>query len=452
MILYQNFIKNLSQGSSRSKSVKKNAMISLLIKIGAMLLQFIQVPIVLSYLDSSTYGVYLTVSSIVLWAHNFDLGLGQGLRYKLTEAISLKNKNQAQALVSTAYISLSAIMGIILIAAILICYNVDWQIIFKYDQLSNKELFLCILVVLASFLLRFILDLISVVLQANQLTAITTAFGPIANLLSIIGVLILKCFSSNSLLLACVMLCCPLTIVLLFANIYLFKGRYKRIAPRFRCYQKTCLRDIYVLGVKFFVSALAGLVVFNTSSLLLSHFISPVDTAVYQTAFMYMGAITTFMAVLSSPLMAGITDAYVNDEYDWLSNCFRKFAQITILGSCGCILLLVVSPLVYNIWLHERLQIPFVVSAALCVFFIGNLWSSMFNCFVTGAGKAYLSMLIAIFKIVLFIPVAIWLINMCGIVGLILATILINTLPNVILCYIQSKKIISNSLTGIWNR
>jgi O-antigen/teichoic acid export membrane protein len=438
--------------SERSNNVKKNAFASLLIKIGAMILQFIQVPIVLSYLDKNTYGVYLTISSIVLWVHNFDLGLGQGLRYKLTEAISLKKVVHAKELVTTSYISLSLIMGIAMIICSFACYFINWQTLFQYYEESNLQLYFCVLIVLGSFLIRFVLDLISVVLQAHQLTAVTTSFGPIANILSIIGVVVLKCFSHNSLLLACVMLSVPLTIVLLVANIVLFRSKYRQIAPDVKFYRKDCLKDIYNLGLKFFVSSLAGLVVFNTSSLLLSHYVGPSDTAVYQTAYMYMGAITTFTAVLSSPLMAGITDAYVNREYNWLKNCYRRFTQVTVIASLGCVILLAISPIVYKIWLHGRLDIPFAVSATLCLFFIGNLWSSMFNCFVTGAGKAFLSMVIAVGKIILFLPTAIYLIKFAGIVGLVFATILINTVPNVILCWIQSRKIVYGTLSGFWNK
>ena len=449
---YFPLIKRLSGGSDRSRSVSRNAGQSLIIKVIAMLIQFIQVPVVLSYLDDKSYGVYITISSIVLWAQNFDLGLGQGLRYKLTQAISLGQNDTAKSLVSTAYISLGIIMGIVLVALSILFPLVNWQDLFNYTEIGNTELLWCVYIILASFLIRFVLDLITYVLQANQRTALSTIFHPLANIMSVIGVLALKLFSYNSLLYACIMLAVPYTLVLLIANIYLFSCKYKSITPRLKEYDKIYLKDIYSLGLKFFVSSIATLVVFNTSSILISHFLSPTETSVYNTAFMYMGSITTFIGVLSTPMMAGITDAFIKNDLKWLKNSFKRFSQITMFGCFCCVILMCISPIVYKLWLGDKLNIPFAVTFSLTIYFIGALWSSQLNCYVTGAGKAHLNMIISLFKIVLFIPVAILLIKFFSLIGLILATILINTLPNIIVCAIQSKKIIDGTLSGIWNK
>ncbi len=74
--------------SERSQIVVKNAAGSLAIKVLAMAIDFAKVPVLLTFLDTSHYGVYITIASIVAWTHQFDFGLGSGLRFKLTEAIS----------------------------------------------------------------------------------------------------------------------------------------------------------------------------------------------------------------------------------------------------------------------------------------------------------------------------------------------------------------------------
>lgn len=446
------FIRHILDGSERSRSVSMNAGASLVIKVVAMLIQFVQVPVVLSYLDDASYGVYLTISSIVLWTHNFDFGLGQGLRYKLTQAISLRQTEIAKKLVSTSYVSLSVIMGSLLVILCALCPLIDWQSLFNYTECDNIELTWCVTIVLASFLIRFVLEMITYILQANQRTAVSTIFHPIANIISVIGVLVLKLFSYSTLILACAMLAIPYTIVILSANLILFAKKYRSIAPRIKDYDKKYLKDIYSLGLKFFVSSLAGLVIFNTSSILISHYLSPADTTVYNTAFMYMGAITTFIGVLSTPMMAGITDAFVKNDLGWLRSSFRKFSQITIFG-CLCIfILMAISPVVYKVWLGDKLFIPFYVTFSLAIYFIGNLWSSQLNCYVTGAGKAYLSMVISWVKIICFIPITILLMKWLGLIGLILSTILVNTLPTIFICAIQSKMIINGTLFGVWNK
>ena len=46
------------------------------------------VPITLGYLNPYEYGVWLTLNSILVWFNSFDIGLGNGLRNKLTIALA----------------------------------------------------------------------------------------------------------------------------------------------------------------------------------------------------------------------------------------------------------------------------------------------------------------------------------------------------------------------------
>ena len=52
----------------------------------SILLGLITVNIYLSYLGSSNYGLWITISSIASWAAMGDLGIGNGLRNELAKA------------------------------------------------------------------------------------------------------------------------------------------------------------------------------------------------------------------------------------------------------------------------------------------------------------------------------------------------------------------------------
>ncbi|MFA7572529.1 MAG: hypothetical protein WCY24_02295, partial [Lutispora sp.] len=65
-----------TSGNPRTVKLKQNVGASFIIKGVSIILGLIKVPILLSYLDSEKYGVWLTISSILMWIQNFDLGLG----------------------------------------------------------------------------------------------------------------------------------------------------------------------------------------------------------------------------------------------------------------------------------------------------------------------------------------------------------------------------------------
>lgn len=56
-----------TKGDRRSLIVKKNMIGSIFIKGVSILIQLILVPMTLGYLSQELYGIWLTISSIMLW-------------------------------------------------------------------------------------------------------------------------------------------------------------------------------------------------------------------------------------------------------------------------------------------------------------------------------------------------------------------------------------------------
>lgn len=137
MMIISKFKTFIDSGSERSRNVKKNAIGSLLIRILSMVVDFAKVPILLTYLDSERYGLYVTIASIVYWTHNFDFGLGTGLRYKLTSAISNSNFEYGKRLVSTAYLSMSGVMSFLLLVFLPIIAFLDWNRLLNTNTIQN---------------------------------------------------------------------------------------------------------------------------------------------------------------------------------------------------------------------------------------------------------------------------------------------------------------------------
>lgn len=442
----------VNSGSERSRNVKKNAVGSLLIKVFSMVIDFAKVPILLSYLDSERYGLYVTIASIVYWTHNFDFGLGTGLRYKLTSAISNFDYGYGKRLVSTAYYSMSGIMTILLLILLPVIVLLNWNNLLNTTLIPNQELILCVSVVLVVFVVQFILELITYVLQAYQRAAFSSLFKPLANLATLIVILLLKVFSHDSLLYACFALTIPIVVVLLVSNIVLFSHRCKDVSPSIKQYDKSCLKDIYSLGLKFFVSQSANLIVFQSATFLISHYVSPSGAAAYNTAYTYFGAIVIFNTMMLIPFSAAVTDAYVKGDYLWLRNSIKQINKVSIMLTLLSVIVLAISPIVFKFWIGDSLNISWALRIAMTIYFVLNIWTVPYSSFISGVGKMQVAMTSAIFKMILYIPVAIFMVKTLGTPGIMLSIILVNTLPNNILYTIQYNKIVNRTAKGIWNK
>src|SRR5690606_18061277 len=139
--------KTLNQGHARSIKAKKNILASLLIRGGSIAVSLILVPLTINYVNPTSYGIWLTLSSIVSWFTFFDIGFDHGLRNKFAEAVATKNYKLARKYVSTTY----AILTIIIFSVLVLFYIVNpllhWDKILNAPTEMATELSILALVV-----------------------------------------------------------------------------------------------------------------------------------------------------------------------------------------------------------------------------------------------------------------------------------------------------------------
>ena len=186
-----------TSGHPRSQNLKKNIAASFVLKAISIILSLIKVPILLAYLNSEKYGVWLTIASILDWMSIFDLGLGHGFRNRFAEAIAINDQDRAKGLVSTAYTSMSAIMFSVFLIAVPVILVLNWGKILNTSLISEKELTITVLMVATVFAARFVLQLVTVMLKALQKPALSDVFLPVSNALILILIPILGHYIKN---------------------------------------------------------------------------------------------------------------------------------------------------------------------------------------------------------------------------------------------------------------
>lgn len=439
-------------GEGRTQKLKRNVAWSTIIKICQMLIELAKVPILLSYLDNDKYGIWLTIISILVWTSHFDMGLGSGLRYKLTESIAKGNTLQGRKLISTAYFSMASIMMCAFLVFAPIMTSLDWNNILNAQSVGNAELITTIISVFFVFVCHFVLDLVSVVLKADQRAAISDVFRPIGSVLSLALILLLGFFSHNSLLLASLAMAVPSVLVLLIASVYFYSREYQNVRPAITLFDRHLLKDIYSLGLKYFLSQVAALIVFSTANILLSRLINPSEVTTYNIARTYYGLTAVFANMILVPFSAATTDAYVRDDFEWIKNSMKKLRMAALLLSVATIIMFSISKFAIHLWVGDKVIVPLGLSVAFAVYYILNVWVSPYANFLGAVGKLSIRVYIALFKIITFIPFSIWMIKIWGSVGLVVAVILINTLVNLIFGIIQYKLIINRKARGLWNK
>lgn len=110
------FANFFTKGHEQSIEIKKNVFFSFILKGLSLILGLLYLPLILSYISKESYGVWLTLSSVIGWLAFFDIGLGNGLRNKFTESVAKKKIILAKTYVSTTYAVLTIITSILFIS------------------------------------------------------------------------------------------------------------------------------------------------------------------------------------------------------------------------------------------------------------------------------------------------------------------------------------------------
>ena len=141
------------------------------VKGGAMLVSLLMMPAYMHYFQSNTVlGMWFTVVQLLNWIMLLDFGVGGGLRNKIIEPLKHANKNRVISLISAAYISVFAIVLMLIIFQYVLVGLVDWHKLLgvsPFDiQADTLKYMVHILIIGVS--IRFFCVLIGQILYALQ--------------------------------------------------------------------------------------------------------------------------------------------------------------------------------------------------------------------------------------------------------------------------------------------
>jgi O-antigen/teichoic acid export membrane protein len=442
----------LFTGSPRSILAKKHIIYSFFLQGLSIVIGLLFVPLLLDYLDAERYGIWLTLTSIVGWFTFFDAGLGNGLRNKLTAALAKGEIQLAREYVSTTY----AIISVVFLSILTIFYIVnpflDWSRILNTRNVPGNELSMLALIVFTFFFLKFIFNLIGIILMADQRPALNNAFGPIGNLLALIIIYTLTFTTKGAFVLMGFILSVLPVLILLIASVVLFYGKYSYLRPGFKCIRLEHSFPLLGLGIKFFVIQLSALILFSTSNVIISQILGAEQVTIYNIAFKYFQVPVMLFGIIMIPIWSAVTDAFIREDFGWLSRTLAKLNKTSLLFLFGIIFMLIVSPFIYKIWVGQEIKIPFMVSATMALYAIMTVFSSPYSFYINGLGKLYIVIRMVVLTSILYIPLAIFLAKTpLALAGVMLATCIVNAI-NIPIYVVQTNRLINKRATGIWNQ
>ncbi len=448
------FLRNTDKegdAEKRTSVLQKNIFYSFFVKGFGILVSLLLVPITIKFLNETEYGIWLTLNSVLLWINTFDIGLGNGLRNKLTEAIANDDWARARSYVSTSYVVVSLLVLIIFCVFFIINNLINWYVVLNVSPTLVPNLKSIILMAFSFFCISFVLKLIGNVLLALQKSAVENLLIMLGQFLALILIYLISIYQKGTLWDVAFIYSISPVIVYAISYPFVFNGQYKQIRPSIAYYKAKYVRDIMGLGTQFFVLQIASLVIFSTSNLIISNMFGPDMVTKYNVAFRYFNVIPMLFTIVLTPIWSATTEAYANREYTWILESMKKVKLMLFGTTLVVALMLFLSDWVYSVWVGKDILVPFSLSMAIAIYIVILVASLSYSSFLNGLGKLRVQMINILVSSILFLPITFVLGNLFGITGVVISLTLVN-LSGLVLNIIQFKLVLSDKAKGVWNK
>lgn len=437
--------------SNRSQLIKKNILFSFGIKGWAGVIQILLVPLTIKCLGNYANGIWMVISSMLIWIDSMDIGLGNGLRNILADKLAKGDMAGAKTCVSTTFFTLIGIILPVVCIATILCnainiyqlLNVDPQLIPHLSAVVSVS----VIIVGGTFIFKFIGN----VYMALQLPAVNNALVTIGQTLTLISVFCMQQAHFNSLMWVAIAYTAGPLLSYLVAYPISFRGKYAFLRPGISAFKACMIKDLFSLGIKFFILQIAGIILFASTNLIISKLFSPELVTPYQVTYRYYSFTVMIFTVIAVPFWSATTDAYATNDMQWIKKSMRKLHIILAGMLLAIVLQTLASPYIYKIWVGEGVRTNLMLSCLMGIYIFEIICSLCYSYILNGMGALNVQLVTTMSAAILYLPLAWFWGKVYGVDGVAIALIIVN-MPGTVINCVQYKKIISGNASPMWRK
>lgn len=448
-----NKIKNkILSGSERTVLIKKNILASSLLKVISIIISLLVVSATINYVNAERYGLWLTLSSIIALLSYFDFGFAHGFRNRFAEAVAKDDHCLARKYVSTTYLVLTILFASIMVISSIVNKYVDWSNILNVSIELNSELRAVFQILIVFFCINIVAQVFSTMLMANQRPASSAAITTGGNFLSLIAIIILTYTTKGSLeYLAIAFSGIPCLFTIIISIIVFSTEKYKRYAPSFKQIDLSLTKDIIGMGGQFFLIMMCMLLIFQFTNIIISRELGPESVTLYNVTYKIFSIVEMVAMIILTPIWSAYTDAYTRKDFAWMKRSALKLEKMGLISFPALVLLTIISPLIFKIWLGDEVVTSLYVSIAIAFFTFCKIMGNIYMYQLNGTGKVRIQLITYAVIAIFAIPLMIYSCRQWGLVGIVIVPSIAFFIQFVI-CRIQLNKIINQTAIGVWNK
>jgi O-antigen/teichoic acid export membrane protein len=365
---------SIDRGRERYRRAGMTASTSFIAKALTIMISFISVPLTMHYLGAERYGVWLTISSLLVWMSMTDFGLaGNALVNVLSEAHGKDDLELAREYTASAFWALAAIaltLGAVFLA---VFHSIAWRSVFRVSAAtSNHELLLACGLVLTFFVINVPLSLLPSIYNGYQDGFLWNVWSIITNLVALVSLIVVTRFHGG--LPQLVVALSGTRVLVGLANAHhAFFRRYKWLLPVPSAVRWNCVRRLVKLGSKYMVTQLAGLGINQSQPMIITQMLGPAQVMVFVVAQKIITLPVDLAYMATVPFISAFGEAKARRDWSWIKGAYKRTTTACIGVGIPVMLLIAVScKFLIRIWAGAAAVPDWPLIAWLCIYtFVG---------------------------------------------------------------------------------
>jgi O-antigen/teichoic acid export membrane protein len=339
----------------------------------------VSVPLTIRYLGKERYGLWGTISALLMWAALADFGLGRGLINHLSEAFAKDDRDSASRYVSTALFTLCAVAGTLAILFMPLILVLPWhELLNVKSEYLRLETRATVAAVVAVFLTNFPLSVVGPIYAAYQRTYVANVFRIVGNILSL-GILIVATQLKVSLPWL-VLATGGVPLVMSLVNLAYISRDMPWLRPSLTHFGRRALGELMVVSTPLLLFQVGSLLINELQTIIVARRSGLIVVADYTVFLKVYSVPVLILTMIDGPLLPAYREALARRDVIWLRATFWRVQGIKVLVCAAAALFFVVfGNAAIGVLSGHRIRFGTEVWIAASVLTIVGTWNGSFN-------------------------------------------------------------------------
>jgi ADP-heptose:LPS heptosyltransferase/O-antigen/teichoic acid export membrane protein len=409
-------------------------------KLITLLVNAISLPLTVRYLGPEQYGIWVTISTTIVMFAVMDLGVAFTLTNLIARAYADDDRAAAQRYYATAFWTSTVISTTVGAIAILLWPRIDWGTIFHvHDVVLIRDVSRYAAVALGFFLLSIPLNLVHRVLGGYQQTQITNYFNMFRNALSLVAILVVVRLH-GSLFMLILIYSSSLIAGTLGLNLWMNLWDRRWIFPSPRYVRRDAIGNLLGSGSGFLLLQIAGLIVFNSDNIVITHYLGAAAVAPYSVTWRLAAYAVVLQNAVSPSLWPAYSEAYARGDLAWMRKTFWRMARVIGWTTfSGLFLFAIFGHMLIGWYVGPAATPTYALLWAICGWTMISACMDLEACLLAAIGRIHAQGILSLIAAAINILLSIYLVKRIGSIGAVAGTaisyILILIIPQTIIVW-----------------